>query len=62
MYLGSLITLATIVFSMLKITSRVKIFWETGPRFFYNLATILCTTDLKVHVPSACYVQLSWHL
>ncbi len=29
--LSSLITLATIVFSMLKITRGLKIFWETGP-------------------------------
>ncbi len=31
MDLSSLITLATIVFSMLKITRGLKIFWETGP-------------------------------
>ncbi len=33
MDLSSLITMVTIVFSMLKITRGLKIFWETGPRW-----------------------------
>ncbi len=38
MDLSPLITLVTIVFSMLKITRGLKIFWETGPSCTHNAA------------------------
>ncbi len=57
MDLSSTITLVTIVFSMLKITKGLKIFWETGPSIF--LSAVPCVQTCLGFLAIILFLYLS---